>query len=72
MINEDCGIYQKGKGFCWCPSEAWSVSDEQLCQLCHVKNAERQKKFEFVLLNNPKTVDSKKVKEPYYRVAASA
>jgi hypothetical protein len=50
MIDKECKIIKQGKGFCWCPSSAWGVSDEQLCQLCQVKNAQVRKTMEFVRL----------------------
>lgn len=48
MINEDCVIWKQGKGFCWCPSSAWGVRDEELCQLCQIKNAEIIEKIEII------------------------
>jgi len=40
MIDDNCVIWKQGKGFCWCPSSAWGLRDEELCQLCQIKNAE--------------------------------
>ncbi len=71
MINEECGILKRGKGFCWCPSEAWNVDDDKLCQLCQVKNAEKTKKLEFVLLNKAQAPTGKKGKDAFYKVAAA-
>ncbi len=40
MIDEKCVIYLKGKGFCWCPSDAWGFSDYEVCKLCQIKNSQ--------------------------------
>ena len=39
MIDENCAIYKQGRGYCWCPSRAWNLKDQELCRLCQVKNA---------------------------------
>ncbi|PYV45453.1 MAG: hypothetical protein DMG06_02360 [Acidobacteria bacterium] len=59
MIDKDCVIYKEGKGFCWCPSSAWNMADEELCQLCQVKNAETIEKIQFVNIAKPKTVSAR-------------
>lgn len=42
MINPRCPILKvAGAGFCWTPSEAWGVSDEELCRLCKLKQADK-------------------------------
>jgi hypothetical protein len=46
MIDETCVIWKQGKGFCWCPSLAWCLKDEELCQLCQIRNAEIIEKIE--------------------------
>jgi hypothetical protein len=48
MIDENCVIWKQGKGFCWCPSSAWGLKDEELCQLCQLKNAEIIEKIEII------------------------
>ena len=55
MIDENCVIYKEGKGFCWCLSSAWNMTDEELCQLCQVKNAEIIEKIQFVNIAKSKT-----------------
>ena len=48
MIDENCVIWKQEKGLCWCPSAAWGLKDEELCQLCHIKNAEIIEKIEII------------------------
>jgi hypothetical protein len=72
MINGACDIYRRGKGFCWCPSEAWNVNNEKLCQLCRVKNAEKMEKIELVLLKKSAVFGIDREKETPYKIAASA
>jgi len=48
MIDENCVIWKQGKGFCWCPSAAWGVTDEELCELCQMKNAQIIEKIEII------------------------
>ena len=48
MIDENCVIWKKEKGLCWCPSSAWGLSDQKLCQLCQIKNAEIIEKIEII------------------------
>ncbi len=42
MINRDCEILQKGKGFCWCPGAAWEIKGSELCCLCREKNQKQE------------------------------
>ncbi len=72
MINKACDIYLQGRGFCWCPSGAWNVTDEKLCQLCRFKTEEKMKEKTSVLINNPAIFEYKKEQERPYRVAVSA
>lgn len=58
MIDENCVIYREGKGFCWCPSSAWNLSDEELCPLCQVKNAEIVEKIKIVNVSKPKVLSA--------------
>jgi hypothetical protein len=51
MIDENCVIWKQHKGLCWCPSSAWGLNDQELCQLCQIKNAEIIEKIEII---NPK------------------
>jgi hypothetical protein len=48
MIDENCAIWKQGKGFCWCPSSAWGVTDPELCELCQIKNAQAVEKIEII------------------------
>jgi hypothetical protein len=48
MIDENCVIWKQGKGFCWCPSSAWGVTNDELCQLCQMKNAQIIEKIEII------------------------
>jgi hypothetical protein len=72
MIKGECEIYLQGRGFCWCPSGAWNVTDEKLCQLCRVKTAAKISEKGSVLINNPAIFELKKEQERPYRVAVSA
>jgi hypothetical protein len=58
MIDEKCVIYRAGKGFCWCASSAWDLSDEELCPLCKVKNAEIVEKIKIVNVSKPKVLSA--------------
>jgi hypothetical protein len=71
MIDQNCEILKSGKGFCWCPSSAWDVGDNQLCQLCKVKNAEARKKIEFILSDRPARFSMKKENQYQTKLAAS-
>ena len=59
MIDENCVIYKQGKGYCWCPSSAWNLKDQELCQLCQVKNAATVEKIKFYEVAKPKPVPVK-------------
>jgi len=59
MIDENCVIYRQGKGFCWCPSSAWNLTDEELCQLCQVKNAQVINNLKFIKISQGKTLSAK-------------
>ena len=48
MIDENCVIWKEGKGLCWCPSSAWNLEDEEVCQLCQIKNAEIIERIEII------------------------
>jgi hypothetical protein len=48
MIDEKCPIWRQGKGFCWCPSSAWGLTDGELCELCQIKNAQIIEKIEII------------------------
>jgi hypothetical protein len=54
MIDENCVIWEQGKGLCWCPSSGWGLKDEELCQLCQMKNAEIIEKIEIINPTLPK------------------
>jgi hypothetical protein len=58
MIDENCVIYRERKGFCWCPSSAWDLSDEELCPLCQVKNAEIVERIKIVNVSKPKVLSA--------------
>ena len=60
MIDENCVIYREGKGFCWCPSAAWNLSDQELCPLCQVKNAAIVEKIKIVNVSKPKVLSAQK------------
>jgi len=60
MIDENCVIYREGKGFCWCPSAAWNLSDEELCPLCQVKNADIVEKIKIVSVSKAKVLSAQK------------
>ncbi len=59
MIDEKCAIYCEGKGFCWCPSSAWDLSDEELCPLCKIKNAEIVEKIKIVNVSKAAAVSAR-------------
>jgi hypothetical protein len=59
MIDENCAIWKQGKGFCWCPSSAWGVSNVELCELCQIKNAQVIEKFEIINTQKPKILVAK-------------
>jgi len=54
MIDENCVIWKEGRGLCWCPSSAWGLKDEELCQLCQIKNAEIIERIEIINPTLPK------------------
>jgi|GEM_PF-1562116 hypothetical protein len=60
MIDEKCPIWTQGKGFCWCPSSAWGVTDEELCELCQIKNAQIIEKIE-IIARQPKVLTGKRI-----------
>jgi hypothetical protein len=72
MRKGECEIYSQGKGLCWCPSGAWNVTDDKLCQICRVKTTAKMSKKESSLINNPALFELKKEQEHPYRVAISA
>ncbi len=60
MIDEKCPIWTQGKGFCWCPSSAWGVTDEELCELCQIKNAQIIERIE-IIGRQPKVLTEKQI-----------
>jgi hypothetical protein len=38
VIDPSCCIAIIGKGFCWAPSKAWGMSDDELCENCMLKH----------------------------------
>lgn len=37
MIDGDCTIWRAEAGFCWTSSEAWGLTDDELCGKCKAK-----------------------------------
>jgi hypothetical protein len=58
MIDENCAIWKQGKGFCWCPSSAWGVTDSELCELCQIKNAQIIEKIGIINTQKLKTLSA--------------
>jgi hypothetical protein len=59
MIDENCAVWKDGKGFCWCPSSAWGVTDQELCQLCQIKNAQIIERIEIINAQQSKVMAAK-------------
>jgi hypothetical protein len=60
MIDEKCPIWKQGKGFCWCPSSAWGLTDAELCELCQIKNAQIIEKIG-IITRQPKVLTAQPV-----------
>lgn len=74
MIDMECRILIQGKGFCWCPSSAWGVSDQQLCQLCQVKNSQVKEKIGPLGITNsagPASAPRKGIRQTKTKAASS-